>query len=229
VATFVTQTTQSLQPDFNETAASLLTEMVSLQRTASTGGNASAVPPSPLNRDTTFVPMKRDIWLNGIWFLSLGLTLSTALIAGMVKQWLHFYLTDVAGTPKDRGSIRQFRYAGLSVWGVSPIIEMLPVLMNASLLLFFVGLVLFTQGLTGAEGITAVVIVMTCVLFFFYLASSLLPMWNPQCPYKTSLSSVFSIGLKLAWLWAFRWWLLVSRWCEILNKQSIQPTYSSQV
>jgi hypothetical protein len=199
--------------------------MVSLQRAASTGGDASAVLPSPLTRDTIFVPLKRDIWLNGIWFLSLGLTLSTALITGMIKQWLHFYLADISGTPKDRASIRQFRYAGLSIWGVSPIIEMLPILMNVSLLLFFIGLVLFTQGLSGAGGITAVVISMTCVLFLSYLVSSLLPMWNPQCPYKTSLPSVFNTGLKLAWLWASGWWLWVSRWlllgsrwCETIHK-----------
>jgi hypothetical protein len=196
--------------------------MVKLQRAASTGGNSSAIPSSPLTHDTTFVPMKRDIWINGLWFVSLGLTLSTALFTGMIKQWLHFYVADVSGTPKDRASIRQFRYAGLSIWGVSPIIEMLPILMNASLLLFFIGLVLFTQGLSGAEGITAVVISMTCILFFFYLVSSVLPMWKPQCPYKTSLSSIFSIGLKLS---RFK---LVFRWCEIINNSSVSSTHSSQ-
>jgi hypothetical protein len=182
--------------------------MIKLQRAASVGGDASAVLSSSLTHDTTFIPMKRDIWLNGIWFVSLGLTLSTALITGMIKQWLHFYLADISGTPKDRASTRQFRYAGLSIWGVPTIIKLLPILMNTSLLLFFIGLALFTQGLTGAEGITAVVIFMTSVLFLFYLVSSLLPIWKPQCPYKTSLSSVFNTGLKLARLFG---------WCVIHN------------
>jgi hypothetical protein len=199
--------------------------MVRLQRATSTGGNANAVPPSPLTHDTTFAPMKRDIWLNGIWFVSLGLTLSTALITGMIKQWLHFYLADISGTPKDRASIRQFRYAGLSIWGVPPIIEMLPVLMNASLLLFFIGLVLFIQGLSGAEGITAVVILMTCILFLFYLTSSLLPMWKPQCPYKTSLSSVFITGLKLAQSGVLRYWLWASHWCVTVKNPPRLPTH----
>lgn len=153
------------------------------------------VPISPLTHNTAFIPTTRDIYLNGIWIVSLGLTLATALITGMIKQWLQFYITDVTGpSPRDRASIRQFRYMGLSLWAVSPIIEFLPILMGSSLLLFFVGLVLFSQTLSGSRGITIVVIMMTCSLFVFYLGSSLLPLWKPQCPYKTSVSAVVSLG-----------------------------------
>jgi hypothetical protein len=200
VATFVTQTTPNLQQDYNHVTASLLTELVSLQRAAATGGNASAVNESSLTADSVFQPEQRDIYLNGLWFGSLGLTLCTALITGLVKQWIHFYVADITGTPKDRAYTRQFRYMGLSIWGVSPIIELLPVLMNASLLLFFAGLILFLQGLSGTAVITKVMIVLTCVSFFFYVGTSFLPLWNPQCPYKTSLSAMWNLYIKSIWI-----------------------------
>jgi len=82
IATFVTQTTQSLQPDYAETAAALLTELVTIQRLAAVGGNITTAPKSPLNYTSTFTPDSQQVWLNGLWLISLGLTLSTALVDG---------------------------------------------------------------------------------------------------------------------------------------------------
>jgi hypothetical protein len=179
--------------------ASLLTELVSIQRAAATSGNVSAVNPSNMTHDTPFTPARRDIILNGLWMASLGLTLTTALITGLVKQWLHYYLADASGSPKERACIRQFRFIGLAAWGVSPIIEFLPVLMHGSLLLFFAGLILFCQGLSGMEGVTAFIIALTCISFLFYIGTSLLSVWFPQCPYKSSLSIVFNLFYRVFW------------------------------
>jgi hypothetical protein len=114
----------------------------------------------------------------------------TALITGLIKQWLNYYVSDTPGSPKRRACIRQFRFKGITAWGVSPFVELLPVLMNTCLFLFFLGLILFSQDLTESEGITAVIIVLTCVSFAFYLVTSALPIFWPQCPYKTSLTSI---------------------------------------
>jgi hypothetical protein len=144
-----------------------------------------------------FTPARRDVILNILWFASLGLTLTTALITGLIKQWLHYYLADASGSAKARACTRQFRSTGLAAWGVSPIIEFLPVLMNISLLLFFVGLILFCQRLSGAEGITAVIIALTCISFAFYLGSSILSVLYSQCPYKSSLSTMFNFSFRV--------------------------------
>lgn len=199
LATFVTQTVQALQPPDNTSGpgtqsllAALVSsqrEMVNLQRALATGKNISAIPESPLTlASTTFTPSTRDIWLNGIWFFSLGLTLVTALMTGLVKQWLNSYLSDVNGSPKERACTRRLRYKGLSMWGVWHIMRLLPVLMNVSLFLFFIGLILYTQDLTGARGITISIIVLTGVLFAFYLVTSALPIVASNCPYKSSLT-----------------------------------------
>jgi hypothetical protein len=197
VATFVTQTTQLLQTDNSEVTASLLIELVSLQRAIGMGGNISAVPESPLTSNTAFRPALRDVWLNGLWLASLALTLMTALMTGLIKQWLNYYISDAPGSPKHRACIRQFRFKGVTAWGVSPFVELLPVLMNTSLFLFFVGLILFTQDLMGSEGIAVVIIAIACLSFAFYLVTSTLPIFWPQCPYKTSLTSILYLPYVL--------------------------------
>jgi hypothetical protein len=130
--------------------------------------------------------------------VSLGLTLMTALITGLIKQWLNFYLSDATGeSPRQRALIHYYRYKGISLWGVSPIIELLPVLMNTSLLLFFVGLILFSRDLTGTGSITTAIIAITTVSFGFYLVTSALPIISMQCPYKTSLTGILLFPYRL--------------------------------
>jgi hypothetical protein len=63
----------------------------------------------------------------------------------------------------------------LSRWGVSAIIELLPVAMNLSLFLFFIGLILFSKSLTGTAGVTAVIVVVVSLTYAFYLGTSALP------------------------------------------------------
>lgn len=164
--------------------------MVAVQRAAASGGNLSTVPASPLNHNTPFSPTFQETWLNGLWLISLALTLSTALLVGLIKQWLHYYLRDVIGSFRHRACVRQFRFMGLNKWAVSLTIEFLPVLMNISLFLFFIGLVLFSHALAGTKGITSVLAVLTSISFAFYLGTSIWPLFNPQCPYKTSLTDI---------------------------------------
>jgi hypothetical protein len=171
-------------------AAALLTELIGVERANGGDGNLSAVPRSPLDYNTQFKPQANDLWLNGFWLVSLVLTLSIAVISGLVKQWLQFYVADVIGSPQDRACVRRFRFNGLSQWGVAFIIDLLPVIMNASILFFFAGLIRFSQGLTATTGISWSIGIVTCSCFAFYFASSILPLWFPQCPYRTSLSLV---------------------------------------
>lgn len=171
--------------------------MTSLQRAALTGQNISMIPVSQLTYNTTFTATSRDKLLNGLWFVSLVLTLSTAIIAGFIKQWINYYLVDVPGTPRDRACTRQLRYMGLTRWNVSPIIELLPVLMTISLLLFFTGLILFTQDLDGLAGIQWFLVVVTLFALLFYVGSGALPIWIPDCPYKTSLTQMLSLLLRV--------------------------------
>ncbi|KAK0224985.1 hypothetical protein EDD85DRAFT_777580, partial [Armillaria nabsnona] len=147
VTTFVVQTSQSLQPDYAAISASLLYESVLVQRAIANGSSVNAIVPSPLNPTIVFVPATTDVWVNGLWFSSLFLSLTTALVAVLVKQWLHHYVALPSGTPRDRSLTRQFRYAGFQKWHVQVIIGLLPVLMHLALAIFLVGLVIFLHPL----------------------------------------------------------------------------------
>ncbi len=127
-----------------------------------------------------------DSWVNGLWFTSLSLSLTTALGAVLVKQWLHQYISLPSGTPRDRSRIRQYRYAGFEKWQVPTIIGLLPVLMHVALAIFFVGLFLFLLPLS--RPIAAVVGITAAVVYVAYVVTNILPLLYPQCPYKTPLS-----------------------------------------
>ncbi|PBK95500.1 hypothetical protein ARMGADRAFT_926110, partial [Armillaria gallica] len=139
VTTFVAQTSQSLQVDYNQVTTSLLIELINVQRSASNGSLVNNVPQA----DLAFRPSTSDSWVNGLWFTSLSLSLATALFAVLTKQWIHQYMSVPSGTPRDRCRVRQFRYMGLQQWRVAFIIGLLPVLMSVSLAVFLVGLILF--------------------------------------------------------------------------------------
>ncbi|KAK0229070.1 hypothetical protein EDD85DRAFT_776321 [Armillaria nabsnona] len=150
VMTFVTQTYQNLQADYTAMSASLLFELVLVQRATANGATVNTITPSSLNPSIAFVPTTTDVWVNGLWFTTLFLSLTTALVAVLVKQWLHHYAALPSGTPRDRSLTRQFRYAGFQKWHVQVIIGLLPVLMHIALAIFLVGLVIFLQPLRQA-------------------------------------------------------------------------------
>ncbi|KAK0227875.1 hypothetical protein IW262DRAFT_561167 [Armillaria fumosa] len=127
VTSFIAQTYQNLQADYNAMTASLLFELVFVQRAIATGSSVKSITPSHLNPTIAFVPATTDVWVNGLWFVSLFLSLTTALVAVLVKQWLHHYVVLPSETPCDRSFTRQFRYAGFQKWHVQVIIGLLPV------------------------------------------------------------------------------------------------------
>ncbi|KAJ7213001.1 hypothetical protein GGX14DRAFT_312274, partial [Mycena pura] len=139
LTTFVAQTSQALSPDNTAISNSILLELVALQRAKANGTSFDSIPAA----DTSFTVSRNDIWVNGLWFTSLALSLSTALLAVLAKQWLRQYSSFIAGSAHTRALIRQFRYACFDKWGVRLIISLLPTVLHLSLFLFMVGLVLF--------------------------------------------------------------------------------------
>ncbi|KAK0483853.1 hypothetical protein IW261DRAFT_984743 [Armillaria novae-zelandiae] len=191
VTTFVAQTSQSLQADYTEMSANLLFEMINIQRAIASGASVDTVPPSPLNPNITFIASTNSVWVNGLWFTSLALSLTTALISVLVKQWLHHYMDLPSGTARERSLLQQFRFAGLQKWRVHIIIGLLPVLMHTALALFFVGLVIFLGPLR--DSIAWAVGVITVVAYVAYLTAHVLPLFFPQCPYRTSLCDLLHV------------------------------------
>ncbi len=74
----------------------------------------------------------------------------------------------------------------LERWHVPQIISLLPILMQITLGLFMTGLVIFLFEFSVPMGIAFASA--SGVAFVAYVASMLLPLVNPDCPYKTTLS-----------------------------------------
>lgn len=118
VAQFLVASSSGLQPDYNAVTASLLTELVLAQRALNNGNNASTVSQSALTYGSIFTPSSREVWLNGLWFVSLAFALVTALGACVARQWLNNYGADISGrSPKVQAITRHFRYRGFVQWG----------------------------------------------------------------------------------------------------------------
>ncbi|KAK0474757.1 hypothetical protein IW261DRAFT_523635 [Armillaria novae-zelandiae] len=184
VTAFVVQSSQNLQPDYAAMSASLLYELVLIQRAVANGSSVNVVT-SPLDPSIAFVPTTTDIWVNGLWFTSLFLSLTTALVAVLVKQWLHHYVALPSGTPRDRSLLRQFRYAGFRKWHVQIIIGLLPVVIHLALMIFLVGLVVFLHPLQAV--LSWIIGTGTIVVYGAYMVAAVLPILSPQCPYRMPL------------------------------------------
>ncbi|KAJ3761193.1 hypothetical protein EV360DRAFT_38319 [Lentinula raphanica] len=210
VTLFLVQTSQNLQINSADVTASLLFELVAVQHAAATAsgkiylgpGNVSAIPASTLVPGSKFVPSAVDIWINGLWLISLVLALVIALAAVLVKQWLHHYVAIPSGSLKERSHIRQFRFSGLEKWHVMNIIGLLPVIMHVSLALFFLGLIIF---LVPLQLVLSIIIgSITFIVYGLYMTSNIIPIINPQCPYQTPLTDFLIAFGKFAYSMALR-------------------------
>ncbi|KAF9013622.1 hypothetical protein BDZ89DRAFT_1077019 [Hymenopellis radicata] len=143
VTSFLVQVSQNLQADFSQMSALLLHDLVSVQLAMADNNSFPNITSPSVNPNAKFTPDAIDVWVNGLWIVSLTTSLSVALAAVLVKQWLHHYMSLPSGTPGIRSHVRQFRFMGLEQWRVSVIIGMLPIIMHTSLALFLSGFVLF--------------------------------------------------------------------------------------
>ncbi len=170
-----------MQPDYNQASTLLLFEIL---KVITSNGSQSSIPSSP----TAFSsPTRSDEWVNSLWFVSLTFSLITALVAVLVKQWLHQYIAIVSdSSARDRARIRHLRYAGLQTWQVPMIIGLLPVLLHVSLALFFAGLVVFMFSL-GMK-VAWLVSIIGAATYIAYVIALILPLIHPHCPYKVPLT-----------------------------------------
>jgi hypothetical protein len=126
-----------------------------------------------------------------LWFVSLVLSLLSALFSIFVKQWLHTYAkwTEVAHSNLQQGLIlRGFYQANFKAWRIPTIFTALGVLLQVALVLFVIGLVTYLWTLN---------FVVSSVLSFFALLMVvlsaiviILPVFYEDCPYKFPLGYV---------------------------------------
>ena len=85
------------------------------------------------------------MWVNALWFLSLVISLTCALLATLLQQWARRYLkiTQSRYSPHKQARLRAFFAEGVAKCLLPWAVEILPTLLHTSLFLFFAGLVVF--------------------------------------------------------------------------------------
>lgn len=154
--------------------------------------NASEPVQSPI---PPFMITSSAIRVNVYWFSSLIISLSTALLAILAKQWVNYLLAGLSPVPSTQGRHRQYRMDGLHKWNLPAVLSFLPLLLHIALLLFFTGLVDFVWALNRTIGVVAAVLVITT--FLAYASTNLLSYIYPECPFKTSVTVYIAIGHDL--------------------------------
>ncbi|KAF7350482.1 hypothetical protein MVEN_01353800 [Mycena venus] len=196
---FIIESYKTLTPDSGDSTVQLLTH-ISQQLAAAANGTAfPAQSPAP------FTPLPSSLICNALWFMSLGLSLTCALIATLLEQWARDFLhrADIHSSPVIRARIFSYLYYGLKRFNMHVVVDIIPLLLHASLVFFFAGLVAFLFPVNSA--IAAVAAAPLVIVVVVYSALTLLPLWFLDCPYRTPLSTaVWRVLGIIATIWCRR-------------------------
>jgi hypothetical protein len=149
-----------------------------------------SIPSSPPPPYPDFTPNPSDVRVNAYWFMSLVFSLSAALLATLVQQWVRDYMQVFQryGNPLKGARLRQYLYEGAEGWYMLVVAESVPGLVHVSLFLFFLGLIDSLFSLNTTISITTIVPITICGLF--YILSTFAPILDSQSPFQTPLSSL---------------------------------------
>ena len=174
---------------------------------------SSSLPASP----PPFSPPTYAVWVNSLWFLSLAISITCALLATLLQQWARRYLnaTPIHYSLHKRARINSFFAEGVEKSLLPLAVEALPALIHVSLFLFFAGLAVFlwNVNLTIFKVVLSWISVCTAVYGFITLTPILLR----NSPYYTPLTllawPIFSVMLKAFLLPCEFFYILISCCC----------------
>ncbi|KAI0267247.1 hypothetical protein BGY98DRAFT_1069256, partial [Russula aff. rugulosa BPL654] len=133
---------QGLQRSSQDTSAFYLGNIYHLL--ANTTSSQPIVYPTPSD-PTPFSPPKSAVVVNALWFLSLCMSLTGALLAVFIQQWALSYLHAIQkrDSPRNRARVRAYREEGLRRLHLPRVTRAVPMLIHLSIFLFFSGLPVF--------------------------------------------------------------------------------------
>ena len=187
VAAFITLSLPQLSPDLGNQAVALLIQLVNI---------SSGVP--VVVENTPFEVPASIIRANVLWFLSLIISLSCALLATLMQQWARRYLeyAQHRGRPRKRARVRSYMFEGVEKFGLSLVVEAMALLLHSSVFLFFAGLIEFLLPINKVVAFST----LGCVVIFafIYAILTMSPNWRLNCPHRTPLSELTYISFQLS-------------------------------
>ena len=173
-----------LQPDSNDETAALLRVLIYKVDNTTFGDNPPTLP-------HWTGPPQTIVQVEAILFASLTLTLFSAFLAMLGKQWLNRYAsTDVRGTAIERSQNRQRKLDGIVAWYFDHVMEALPLMLQVALLLLGCALSRYLWGVNTTVG--SVVLGATSFGIMFYISIVVAGAVSESCPYQTP----GSLGLR---------------------------------
>ena len=184
VATLISVSIQDIRPNSQDTSNFYLSHIYKTIADPSESNISSSLPVSP----PPFSPPNYAVWVNALWFLSLLISLTCALLATLLQQWARRYLTITRSrySPHRRARLRAYFAEGIENCHLPWVVEALPTLLHISLFLFFAGLVLFLCNINMTIFKFALSWVGLCTALYGCL--TLMPIFRHDSPYHTPLS-----------------------------------------
>ncbi|KAJ7668257.1 hypothetical protein B0H17DRAFT_1018536 [Mycena rosella] len=216
---FIIESYKTLIPDSGNSTVQLLAQ-ISQQLAAAANGDTFTPPPPTVFRAST-----TSLVCNALWFISLGLSLTCALIATLLEQWARDFLhrADMRSAPIIRARIFAYLYYGLKRFNMHMVVEIVPLLLHTSLVFFFAGLVAFLIPINIAmTGVAAALLTIVAAVYSFL---TLIPLRYLDCPYRTPLSGAF-------WRLSRRWQIPLSNsdsssvetMVETMSRRATEPS-----
>ncbi|VDB92622.1 unnamed protein product [Peniophora sp. CBMAI 1063] len=194
VAAFLVESYQLLSPNSADVSSVLLAQISSqlAQLGNGTSAPAQALPP--------FEVPRYAVTLNILWFMSLLLSLMSALASTLMQQWTRRYLraTQHRGPARKRGPVHVFLHRGTRRFKLSLVVDCIVWLLHAAVFLFISGLLVFLFILD--EWIAFAVVSLVATGAGVYLFFTALPLAFNDCPYSTPLTP--SLRLVVTTLYA---------------------------
>jgi hypothetical protein len=200
VTTFVVQFYNLLQPDPSALSTALLAQ-VSIQLAALSPNATLPIPNLPeLAANPPFAPTRSAVCINALWFLSLTLSLLTAVAGLLVRQWLTPGPRAAGTAVRPRVRARQRQHAAFAKWKVPAVVAALPALLQLSVALFLTGLVELLWTLHPV--VAAVVSLPVLAAAVGLTLTVVLPGFSEDCPYHLPATEHISAWIKRVQSWA---------------------------
>jgi hypothetical protein len=138
----------------------------------------------------SFSPPTYGIWVNSLWFMSLVISMTCAVLANLLQQWARKYIkvtrTRSTASESKRACYRAFYADGVENFLLPWVFEALPAMLHLSVFLFFAGLVVFLWNVNPTISKLVLSWVAGCVALYGYI--TFLPTFRHDSPYHTPLS-----------------------------------------
>ena len=166
---------QDIRPNPQDTSAFYLANLYHLYSHT----NTSVIPSFP----EPFSPQRYAVWVNSLWFMSLAISLTCALLATSIQQWTRRYIKNTQPKrcpPHVRARKREF-FADDMQEKCVPLrraVGGMPALLHLAVFLFLAGLAIFLFNINNHVAIP--VTSWIAVFLFVYIFVTLMPIIRPS-------------------------------------------------